>query len=70
MITASTSTERKSLKSPELKEQLQRLRQTDNYRNFYYLLRRTPSSRPSAAGQYGSTISERRRGYRFGGTCR
>jgi fatty acid desaturase len=39
MITAFSSPEPKSLKSPELKEQLQRLRQTDNYRNFYYLLR-------------------------------
>jgi hypothetical protein len=27
------------LKSPELKEQIQHLRQTDNYRNFSYLFR-------------------------------
>jgi fatty acid desaturase len=39
MITLSTSPEPKTLKSPRLKVELQRLRQTDNYRNFYYLLR-------------------------------
>jgi fatty acid desaturase len=39
MIAVYTVPEPKTLKSTELKEQLQRLRQTDNYRNIYYLLR-------------------------------
>jgi fatty acid desaturase len=38
-IAESTTSEAKSLKSPEVREQIQQLRQTDNSSNFFYLAR-------------------------------